>query len=94
MEIQLDQQKRNLFSRILHRGTLKFSNSFLILMNFISNSVKVVFEAVPLVLDGHLEEVECMGNDGNVVASVCLSGVMKIWNATTGDNIVTVNRKR
>jgi len=53
-----------------------------------------VFEAVPLVLDGHSEEVECMGSDGNVISSVCLSGVMKIWNATTGDVIVTVNRKR
>ena len=45
-------------------------------------------------LDGHKEDVECVGSDGNVISSVCLDGVLKIWNLNNGDNIVTVDRKR
>jgi hypothetical protein len=67
---------------------------YLIHFNIYVFVLQVVFEAVPLVLDGHGQEVECMGSDGNIIASVCLSGVLKIWNTTTGDNIVTVNRKK
>ena len=55
---------------------------------------QVVFEAVPLVLDGHSQDVECVANDGNIISSVCLGGVLKVWNATSGDNIVTIDRKK
>ncbi|ODM95859.1 Sterol regulatory element-binding protein cleavage-activating protein [Orchesella cincta] len=55
---------------------------------------QVVFEALPLKLDGHRQEVECIGSDGNVIASVCLAGNLKIWNSSSGENITTVNRSR
>ncbi|GLH11360.1 F-box/WD repeat-containing protein 7 [Gryllus bimaculatus] len=35
---------------------------------------QVVKEAVPLVLDGHQQEVECLSTDGAVVVSSCLGG--------------------
>jgi hypothetical protein len=54
----------------------------------------VVFEALPLVLDGHLQDVECIGSDGNIIASVCLAGVLKVWHVTNGENVVTVDRAR
>ena len=52
-----------------------------------------MFEAVPLVLSGHVQEVECMGCDGSTIASVCLNGVLKVWNMNA-ENIVSVDRKR
>lgn len=55
---------------------------------------QVVFEAVPLVLDGHLQDVECIATDGTTIASVCLSGTLKVWHVNNGDNIVTVDRQR
>ncbi|CAG7834620.1 unnamed protein product [Allacma fusca] len=54
---------------------------------------QVIFEAVPLVMTGHIQEVECIGSDGNTIASVCLNGVLKIWN-TNAENIASVDRKR
>lgn len=39
------------------------------------NSVpQFVFEALPLVLEGHTQEVECIVSDGNTIASSCLAG--------------------
>lgn len=63
-------------------------------INHAMSLFQVVFEALPLVLDGHRQEVECIGSDGNVIASVCLAGTLKVWNSCSGENITTVNRSR
>lgn len=55
---------------------------------------QVVCEAVPLVLDGHTQDVECIGSDGNIIASVCLAGVLKVWHVSNGETIVTVDRQK
>lgn len=34
-----------------------------------------------------------MGCDGNTVVSVCLNGVLKVWNSNA-ENIASVDRKR
>lgn len=52
-----------------------------------------MFEAVPLVLDGHSQDVECIGSDGNVIASVSLAGDLKVWDVVNGENLVTRDRR-
>ncbi|XP_071451860.1 sterol regulatory element-binding protein cleavage-activating protein, partial [Hetaerina americana] len=58
-------------------------------------STQVVLEAVPLTLEGHPQEVECMANDpsGGSVASCCLSGQLRVWDRATGELLVFVDRK-
>lgn len=38
-------------------------------------------------------QVECLATDGNHLASVCLSGQLKIWDNNTGELISLVDRK-
>ncbi|GLV41628.1 SREBP cleavage activating protein [Carabus blaptoides fortunei] len=52
-----------------------------------------VMEAVPVVLDGHCQEVECMVTDGSSIVSSCLGGQLKIWDATTGEQMANIDRK-
>lgn len=50
-------------------------------------------EAVPMVLDGHCQEVECMVTDGSSIVSSCLGGQLKIWDAATGEQMANIDRK-
>lgn len=50
-------------------------------------------EAVPMVLDGHCQEVECMVTDGSSIVSSCLGGQLKIWDASTGEQMANIDRK-
>lgn len=55
--------------------------------------VPLLLEAVPVVLSGHREEVECLATDGfNVVSSGLGSGVIKIWDTITGQMLSTIDR--
>ncbi|CAG9769082.1 unnamed protein product [Ceutorhynchus assimilis] len=52
-----------------------------------------MLEAVPVVLDGHSQEVECIATDGVHLASVCLGGRLKIWDNSTGELMTVIDRK-
>ncbi|ENN74406.1 hypothetical protein YQE_08991, partial [Dendroctonus ponderosae] len=52
-----------------------------------------MLEAVPVVLDGHIQEVECIATDGVHLASVCLGGQLKIWDNNTGESVAVIDRK-
>lgn len=54
---------------------------------------QVVMEAVPLILEGHQQEVECLSTDGAVIVSSCLGGHLCVWDSVSGDPLVTVDRK-
>jgi len=51
-------------------------------------------EALPIAIVGHTHLVECMSTDGNVIASSCLGGQVKIWDSISGEEIVEINRQR
>nr|XP_050850645.1 sterol regulatory element-binding protein cleavage-activating protein [Vespula vulgaris]XP_050850646.1 sterol regulatory element-binding protein cleavage-activating protein [Vespula vulgaris]XP_050850647.1 sterol regulatory element-binding protein cleavage-activating protein [Vespula vulgaris]XP_050850648.1 sterol regulatory element-binding protein cleavage-activating protein [Vespula vulgaris]XP_050850650.1 sterol regulatory element-binding protein cleavage-activating protein [Vespula vulga len=55
---------------------------------------QLVLEAVPLVLEGHTQEVECIATDGNTIASTCLAGHIRIWDSISGEQIAHINRKQ
>lgn len=51
-----------------------------------------VMEAVPMVLDGHCQEIECVVTDGSSVVSSCLGGQLKVWDAVTGEQLSSIDR--
>ena len=53
---------------------------------------QIVRESVPIELDGHKHEVECLGNDGNIVISLCLGGALNVWDSYTGEQISEASR--
>lgn len=55
---------------------------------------QVVLEALPLSLEGHSQEIECVATDGDTIASTCLSGHIKIWDSISGDMLTHINRKQ
>ncbi|XP_076269719.1 SREBP cleavage activating protein isoform X2 [Rhynchophorus ferrugineus] len=54
---------------------------------------QVLLEAVPVVLEGHNQEIECIATDGVHLASVCLGGQLKIWDNSTGELVKVIDRK-
>ncbi|CAH1993920.1 unnamed protein product [Acanthoscelides obtectus] len=54
---------------------------------------RVLLEAVPVVLEGHAGEVECIATDGRTVVSCCLGGQLKIWDSSTGELLSQIDRK-
>ncbi|XP_053624059.1 sterol regulatory element-binding protein cleavage-activating protein [Plodia interpunctella] len=55
-------------------------------------AVQLVMEAVPLVVAGHSQEVECLVTDGEMVVSSCLQGNIKVWDSHNGDLVATIDR--
>lgn len=55
---------------------------------------QLVLEAVPLVLEGHTQEVECIATDGNTVASTCLAGHIRIWDSISGEQLAHIDRRQ
>lgn len=55
---------------------------------------QLVLEAVPLVLEGHTQEVECIATDGNTVASTCLAGHIRVWDSISGEQLAHVDRRQ
>jgi hypothetical protein len=51
-------------------------------------------EAVPLVLAGHTQEIECLGVNQNRVFSVCLGGSLRVWDPNTGQCLKEIDRKK
>jgi WD40 repeat protein len=58
------------------------------------SSTQVVLESMPVVLEGHPQQVECLTTDGSVVASTCLSGEVRTWNVFSGECMAVINRRR
>ncbi|OXU21849.1 hypothetical protein TSAR_009631 [Trichomalopsis sarcophagae] len=58
------------------------------------SATQLVLEAVPLVLEGHVQEVECIATDGNTVASSCLAGHIRIWDSLSGEQLAHIDRKQ
>lgn len=58
------------------------------------DSTEVVLEAVPLILAGHHQQIECLCTDGNCVVSSCLAGELRVWDAMTGDPVTTIYRNQ
>jgi WD40 repeat protein len=58
------------------------------------STTQLVLEAVPLVLEGHMQEVECITTDGNTVASSCLMGHIRVWDSLSGEQLAHIDRKR
>ncbi|EZA50256.1 Sterol regulatory element-binding protein cleavage-activating protein [Ooceraea biroi] len=55
---------------------------------------QLVLEAVPLVMEGHTQEVECIATDGNTVASTCLAGHIRVWDSTSGEQLAHIDRRQ
>nr|XP_023416169.1 sterol regulatory element-binding protein cleavage-activating protein isoform X2 [Cavia porcellus] len=49
-------------------------------------------EIVPLVLRGHLMDIECLASDGMLLVSSCLAGHVRVWDAQTGDCLTRIPR--
>ncbi|XP_017876182.1 sterol regulatory element-binding protein cleavage-activating protein [Ceratina calcarata] len=58
------------------------------------SATQLVLEALPLVLEGHTQEVECIATDSNTIASTCLAGHIRVWDATSGEQLVHIDRKQ
>lgn len=51
-----------------------------------------VLEGFPIQVKGHRYNVECVVTDGNLIASACLQGLIKIWDSNNGDLVAEINR--
>lgn len=58
------------------------------------SATQLVLEALPLVLEGHTQEVECIATDGNTVASTCLAGHIRIWDPISGEQLAHIDRRQ
>ncbi|XP_017777723.1 PREDICTED: sterol regulatory element-binding protein cleavage-activating protein isoform X2 [Nicrophorus vespilloides] len=58
------------------------------------SDIPVLLEAVPVVLDGHTQEIECIATDGFSIVSTCLGGHLKVWDANTGELITNIIRRQ
>ncbi|XP_050683751.1 sterol regulatory element-binding protein cleavage-activating protein-like [Leptidea sinapis] len=56
-------------------------------------AVQLVMEAVPLVVGGHSQEVECLVTDGEKIVSTCLQGSVHVWDSLNGDLITNIDRR-
>lgn len=59
-----------------------------------SGDVPVLLEVLPVVLEGHSQEIECVATDGFSIASSCLSGHLKVWDVNTGEQLAFIDRSR
>nr|XP_057909290.1 sterol regulatory element-binding protein cleavage-activating protein isoform X2 [Doryrhamphus excisus] len=49
-----------------------------------------VSEISPLLLSGHMMDIECLASDGMLLASCCLAGQIRVWDALTGDCLTVI----
>ncbi|XP_028042976.1 sterol regulatory element-binding protein cleavage-activating protein [Bombyx mandarina] len=56
-------------------------------------AIQLVMEAVPLVVAGHSQEVECLVTDGEKIVSSCLQGNIKVWDSQNGEIITNIDRE-
>uniref|UniRef100_A0A182Q249 Sterol regulatory element-binding protein cleavage-activating protein n=1 Tax=Anopheles farauti TaxID=69004 RepID=A0A182Q249_9DIPT len=51
-----------------------------------------LLEGVPVQVNGHLHRVECLVTDGNMIASSCLQGQVKVWDVSNGELMAEIDR--
>ncbi|KAM6967692.1 sterol regulatory element-binding protein cleavage-activating protein [Aplochiton taeniatus] len=51
-----------------------------------------VSEISPLLLRGHSMDIECLASDGMLLASCCLAGQIRVWDAQTGDCLTVISK--
>uniref|UniRef100_A0A8D3CRL0 Sterol regulatory element-binding protein cleavage-activating protein n=1 Tax=Scophthalmus maximus TaxID=52904 RepID=A0A8D3CRL0_SCOMX len=49
-----------------------------------------ISEISPLLLRGHSMDIECLASDGMLLASCCLAGQIRVWDAQTGDCLTVI----
>lgn len=59
-----------------------------------SSTQQLIMEAVPTILDGHTEQIECLAADGCFVVSTCLLGEIRVWDINTAELQSVINRKQ
>ncbi|XP_077302118.1 SREBP cleavage activating protein isoform X2 [Arctopsyche grandis] len=55
-------------------------------------ALQFVMEAVPIVVSGHAQEIECLATNGESIVSSCLQGQLKMWNPSNGELIANFSR--
>lgn len=58
----------------------------------IETNSEQVLEGFPIQVKGHKHNVECVVSDGNLIASSCLQGLLKIWDSSNGDMVAEIDR--
>ncbi|CAG0921928.1 unnamed protein product [Notodromas monacha] len=58
------------------------------------DGTQLFMEAVPLILSGHVQEIECLGSSDGRVVSVCLGGSLRVWDPNTGQCLHSIERNR
>lgn len=56
------------------------------------NGSDQVLEGFPIQVKGHKHNVECVVSDGNLIASSCLQGLIKIWDSSNGEQVAEIDR--
>ncbi|XP_058116606.1 sterol regulatory element-binding protein cleavage-activating protein isoform X2 [Anopheles coustani] len=57
-----------------------------------SRPEQCLLEGVPIQVNGHAHRIECLVTDGNMIASSCLQGQVKIWDVTNGEQMAEIDR--
>uniref|UniRef100_A0A336MGS4 Sterol regulatory element-binding protein cleavage-activating protein n=1 Tax=Culicoides sonorensis TaxID=179676 RepID=A0A336MGS4_CULSO len=52
-----------------------------------------ILDAVPVQVNGHQSQIECVVTDGQLIGSSCLQGQLKIWDANNGELITQIDRQ-
>ncbi|XP_053690026.1 sterol regulatory element-binding protein cleavage-activating protein [Sabethes cyaneus] len=56
------------------------------------NQEQRILEGVAVQVNGHKHRIECLVTDGNMIASSCLQGQVKIWDVTNGELVAEIHR--
>ncbi|XP_057669647.1 sterol regulatory element-binding protein cleavage-activating protein isoform X1 [Diorhabda carinulata] len=54
---------------------------------------QVLLETMPVSLEGHSQEIECIATDGTNIVSACLGGQIKVFDNNTAELVCEINRK-
>ncbi len=51
---------------------------------------------MPILVEGHDNEIECLVTceRTNLLASLCLEGTIRTWDAYSGEKLATIDRRR
>uniref|UniRef100_A0A182Y706 Sterol regulatory element-binding protein cleavage-activating protein n=1 Tax=Anopheles stephensi TaxID=30069 RepID=A0A182Y706_ANOST len=52
-----------------------------------------LLEGVPVQVNGHVHRIECLVTDGNMIASSCLQGQVKVWDVSNGELMAEIDRQ-
>lgn len=77
---------------------LIFFNMDLILFNLLIEVYRiysqVIHGTVPIPLEGHQHEIECLHSSDNLVVSLCLGGKIYTWDSQSGEKYSEMDRSQ